>query len=116
MFNSEILTDDNNLQETVIADAVAEERDMVSEGVVTLEEMEDRAVSEKRVSRNVAITFRKEDHENKVRKFSRTFTNIKDTAEKEDIHAAAEALSKLYDYDDYDVKIITTNLLEDDLD
>lgn len=67
------------------------------------------------ISTNVSVIFYKEDEYGKISKFTKTLQNIKETASYEDIYAAATGISKLYDFDHYDVKLITTNLIENDV-
>lgn len=67
------------------------------------------------ISTNVSVIFYKEDEYGKITKFTKTLQNIKETASYEDIYAAATGISKLYDFDHYDVKLITTNLIENDV-
>lgn len=67
------------------------------------------------ISTNVSVIFYKEDEFGKVSKFTKTLQNIKETASYEDIYAAATGISKLYDFDHYDVKLITTNLIKNDV-
>lgn len=73
-----------------------------------------RIVANNILSTDVSITFHVEDEFGKLYKFVKTLTNIKDTASYEDIYEAANAISKLYEHTSYDVKLITTNLIQKD--
>lgn len=73
-----------------------------------------RTVANNVLSTDVSITFHVEDEFGKTNKFMKTLTNIKDTASYEEIYNAASSIAKLYDHDAYDVKLITTNLLQKD--
>lgn len=77
-------------------------------------EFESRAITNTLLSTNVTITFQTEDESGKIVKYSRTLTDIKQGASKDDIYAAAEAISKLYENNGYDVKLITTNLIDNE--
>ena len=74
-----------------------------------------RLITNNLISTNVSIIFYIEDEFGKISKFTKTLSNIKETASYENIYAAASAVAKLYDYDKYDVKLITTNLIQDDV-
>lgn len=67
------------------------------------------------LSTNVSIIFYIEDETGKVSKFTKTISNILETASHDDIFAAAAAVAKLYKHDKFDVKLVTTNLLEDEI-
>lgn len=74
-----------------------------------------RLITNNLISTNVSIIFYIEDEFGKISKFTKTLSNIKETASYEDIYAAASAVAKLYDYNKYDIKLITTNLIENDV-
>lgn len=74
--------------------------------------LETRLINHNLVSTNVSITFSKEDELGKTKKFSKTLSDVKETASYEDIYAAASAIAKLYDYETFDVKLISTHLIE----
>lgn len=68
------------------------------------------------ISTNVSIIFFVEDPSSgAVSKFTKSLSNIKETASYEDIYNAAAAIAKLYDYTKYDVKLISTTLIENDV-
>ena len=73
-----------------------------------------RMVANNIISTDVSITFHVEDDFGKIFKFVKTLTNIKDTASYEDIYNAASSIAKLYDHSAYNVKLITTNLIQKD--
>lgn len=75
-----------------------------------------KLIINKSVSTNVSITFYNKDNSGKTSKFTRTISNIKETASYEDIYNAALSISKLYDYTKFDIKLISTTLMENDLD
>lgn len=77
-------------------------------------ELDLRAITNTLISTNVTITFQTQDEFGKTVKYSRTLTDIKQDASKDDIYAAAEAISKLYENNGYDVKLITTNLIDNE--
>lgn len=74
-----------------------------------------RLITKNVVSTNLCIVFSIEDEFGKTSKFTKTLSNINETASYENIYAAASAVAKLYDYDNYDVKLVTTNLIENDV-
>ncbi len=74
-----------------------------------------RLITKNVVSTNLCIVFSIEDEFGKTSKFTKTLSNINETASYENIYAAASAVAKLYDYDKYDVKLVTTNLIENDV-
>lgn len=74
-----------------------------------------RLITKNVISTNLCIVFSVEDEFGKTSKFTKTLSNINETASYENIYAAASAVAKLYNYDRYDVKLVTTNLIENDV-
>ncbi len=72
------------------------------------------SINDNLLSRNVSIVFQTTDSDGKIYKFTKTLLNITETASNSDIHAAASAIAKLYQHDEFSVRLITTNILEND--
>lgn len=75
-----------------------------------------KLITNKLICTNVSIIFFIEDPTSRnISKFTKTLSNIKETASYEDIYNAADSIAKLYDYTKYDVKLISTTLIENDV-
>lgn len=75
--------------------------------------LETRLINHNLIGTNVSITFFKEDEFGKIKRFSKTLTDVRETASYEEIYAAAAAIAKLYDYKTFDVKLISTHLIQE---
>lgn len=74
-----------------------------------------RLITKNVINTNLCIVFSVEDEFGKTSKFTKTLSNVKENTSYENIYAAASAISKLYDHDSYDVKLVTTNLIENNI-
>lgn len=75
-----------------------------------------RMVTSTALGTNLVITFYSEDEFGVTKRTTRTIAGIKQGASNDDINAAAKAVAQLIDHTRYDVKVVTTNLIEDDSD
>ncbi|BAK56788.1 hypothetical protein SFBM_1024 [Candidatus Arthromitus sp. SFB-mouse-Japan] len=62
---------------------------------------------------SLVITFYTDNLDGTVRKFTRTIADIKSGLTNDILSAAARAVAELVDHTRYDVKLVTTNLIED---
>ena len=67
------------------------------------------------LSKSVTISFQIEGEYGKIYKFTKTLSNITKNASNEDIYNAAAAIAMLYEHDKFDVKLTTTNLIENEI-
>lgn len=75
--------------------------------------MSAQVITSTAVTSNLVITFYVDELDGTIRRFTKTISGVKQGITNDVLSEAAKSISKLIEHTRYDVKLVTTNLIED---